>query len=639
MILQKTEGNPFFVEEVIRSLLDTNLVVREDSRWRATREIENIAVPDTLSGVVTARLDRLDEGSKRVAQTAAVIGREFPFDALASVYESRDHLDEALTDLQRRELIREKSRIPQPVYMFKHAMTQETAYASLLLSRRRELHRRVAESMEQIDPERVNHIARHYMEAQEYERALPYLFEAGDRAAHAYSTVDAIGYYRQALQVLESVDDIEVARRVYEGLGGSLTFAFDIPAAVENYHTMFHLAEEHGDLPMQVSALNKLGFVTALMQGQIPEAEKHLIDAERLAFECGDQAGLAELHTTYCYIRTATGDFDGALDHLSEASQIGHDLDMEEPKLLGMVHTANTLIYMTRFEDAWQAIQEARRVAEEAGNRKYLSELLSLTIPLYHIRNGNLDTARESAQEGADIASQIGAMDNESAGAYTLGQISWLKGEYERAIEFQERALQAARASGTPYMQTTILCALGTAYVDISPQLGDKTFEFHTQAMQLLEMPLGTAMGALSWAEMGFCAMTLGELERASELFQKGLTTPSAPMHTVRPKLLVGSAFVAVGAERSRGRIGLRQGGARTCRSQRNEALLPLRYVCRSPGKGGARRNAASFGELRVRRESRARDADAAAGVAGTRRSRADAVSDGSRERSGRQTT
>ena len=122
LILEKAEGNPFFVEEVIRSLLDAQLVVRTNSHWQATREIENISVPDTLAGVINARLDRLDDASKRVAQTAAVIGREFQVEALSEVYDADGSLDESLRDLQRRELIRETSRVPHRVFTFKHAM-------------------------------------------------------------------------------------------------------------------------------------------------------------------------------------------------------------------------------------------------------------------------------------------------------------------------------------------------------------------------------------------------------------------------------------------------------------------------------------------------------------------------------------
>ena len=92
LILVKAEGNPFFVEEVIRSLLDANLVVRENSHWRATSEITNIALPDTLLGVITARLDRLSEESRQVAQTASVIGREFALGTLTEIYQAQDHL-------------------------------------------------------------------------------------------------------------------------------------------------------------------------------------------------------------------------------------------------------------------------------------------------------------------------------------------------------------------------------------------------------------------------------------------------------------------------------------------------------------------------------------------------------------------
>ena len=280
LILQKAEGNPFFVEEVIRSLLDSNLVVREDSHWRATREIASIAVPDTLAGVINARLDRLDEESKRVAQTASVIGREFQFDTLEDVHDAPRHLDESLTDLQRRELIREKSRMPRRVYMYKHALTQETAYASLLLRRRRELHRLVAECLERTDAERVNEIGRYYLEAGEKARALPYLVEAADRAARAYSTHEAIELYTQALKIRETDSDPQLARRAYEGLGGALAFSNEVPKAVETYRSMLQEGRDHGDQPMQVSALNKLAFVTALMQGLLPEAEQHLVDAD-----------------------------------------------------------------------------------------------------------------------------------------------------------------------------------------------------------------------------------------------------------------------------------------------------------------------------------------------------------------------
>ena len=546
LILTKAEGNPFYVEEVIRSLLDAQLVVWEDGHWRATREIDSIAVPDTLAGVINARLDRLEPQPRRVAQTASVIGREFDFDTLADVHETIQQLDGSLAELQRRELVREKSPLPERVYIYKHALTQETVYATLLMSTRRTLHRRVAECLVQMEPDRVGEIARHFMEAREQEQALPYLIEAGDRAAKAYSSEEAIRFYTQSLEILETVEDAQLGRRAYEGLGGALTFARDVPGAVANYHAMFHAGEQHGDLPMKVSALNKLGFVTALMQGQFPEAEGHLAQAERLANECEDLSGLAELHMTYCYLRVPIGEFDDAMGHLSESARIGSELELEEPRLFGLTHTANTLAYMTRFEESRQTGLEALQLAEELGNRRWKAELLALPSALYHLRNGDLDAAGRSAEEGMSLATQIGSAEVEGYGAFMLGQLSWLKGDYERAVALQKQAAQAGRDSGMTYIEVAALCSLGTAYQDISQELMDSTRECHDKALALMETPLGAVLGASCRAELGFSVLAVGDVDGASELFQKGFDVPSGMKYLARPMLLTGSAFVAL---------------------------------------------------------------------------------------------
>ena len=122
---------------------------------------------------------------------------------------------------------------------------------------------------------------------------------------------------------------------------------------------MYHSAQDFGDLPMQVSALNELGFVTGLIQGQFPEAEGHLAEADRLARECGDFPGLAELHMTYCYMRVPFGQFDESVRHLEEAAEIGKNLELEEPRLFGLTHIANTLTYMTKFDEAREIVLEA----------------------------------------------------------------------------------------------------------------------------------------------------------------------------------------------------------------------------------------------------------------------------------------
>lgn len=550
LILRKAEGNPFFVEEVIRSLLDAHLVVRENSHWLATQDIQEIKIPDTLTGVITARLDRLDGETRRITQTAAVIGREFTFPTLAEVYtgntssQAQPALRAGLDELQRRELVREKD-ILKHAYLFKHVLTQETAYASLLLSKRRDLHRRVAECLERTEPDRVNDIAHHFLAARLDQRALPYLVEAADRAARSYSVAEAVAYYSQALKILPIVDDNILDRRAFEGMGRMLTFTNNTQGAVENYQAMHRTGVEKDDAPMQVSALNKLSDIVAMRLGDFPEAEKLLFNSEHLARQEDDLPGLAELFMIRCGICMSVGDFDAAVNYLSESVQIGERMNLKEQMALGLVHIANTQLYMTQYDQAWETAQKSRRISEEIGNRELLAEVKAFAIPFYLWREGEIEAARQAAAESANIAEQIGAAFPDCVGSYAYGMLSLEMGEYEKAIHALNRSARAGQAAGMTFMEAIPLCVLGSVYLEISPELLSKATSVHAEALRLIDLPGGAIAGGVGWAELGFCALAMGEIETADEFFEKGITTPSPQMLLNRPKYLVGRALVA----------------------------------------------------------------------------------------------
>jgi predicted ATPase len=546
LILKKAEGNPFYIEEIIRSLMDAGLVIRENSRWLVPQSIEDIAVPDTLVGVITTRLDGLDEKTRDVAHAAAVIGRQFEYHTLAAVYGNRQVLDLALTELQQRELIREKSRTPQRIYLFKHALTQETAYASLLKRNRQRMHLRVAEYLENKNTGRASDIARHFMEAKQAERALPYLIDAGTRANHASSTSEAIQLFTQALDISNQAGDVLTLKKAYEGLGSALTFSGDIPGAIKIYQTMLQTGRDQRDEAMQISAHNKLGFVNGILLEEFQTAETHLDHAEQLARQSQNNDGLAELHMMKCVVCTVTGDLDGAIEHLGESVQLGRDLDAEEPLLFGLTHSANTLTYLARFEEAWNAAQEAYRKAEQLGNRRYLSDLQTFAIAYHHICAGDLTAARQSGQEGLALAAKIGYAIGLWQGNYVLGQIAQLQGDYQRALNHLHTALKIAETEGMAHPMMMPLSILGTIYIEISEKFYDQATDYHNQVIALAEQPSGAAWGSSAWVEMGFCYLAVGEIERAEEYFLKGLTIPTTTMNLLHPRLLVGAANVAL---------------------------------------------------------------------------------------------
>ncbi|MBI4636203.1 MAG: AAA family ATPase [Candidatus Rokubacteria bacterium] len=206
MILARAEGNPFFVEEVIRALIDAGALERSDPAgpWRVTTEVDHVTLPDTLRGVIMARIDRLDEALKAVLKLASVIGRSFFYRVLRAVSEAERELEGHLAALQEVELIRERRRIPELEYAFKHAVVQEATYDTILLDRRRGLHRQVAEALEALFAERLEEfygvLAYHYSRAEEWGKAQQYLFRAGDQAGRVAADAEALIHYRQAVE-------------------------------------------------------------------------------------------------------------------------------------------------------------------------------------------------------------------------------------------------------------------------------------------------------------------------------------------------------------------------------------------------------------------------------------------------------
>ena len=545
LILAKAEGNPFFVEEVIRSLLDSGVVVPEGDHWRSTSDLDDIAVPDTLSAVITTRLDRLDELSKQLVQAASVIGREFGVETLSAITGSNGEIEAPLADLQRRGLLRESARIPERRYRFKHALTQDTAYASLLLSKRRELHLRVGDLLERQDPSQVNDISRHLLEAKEDARALPYLADAADRAAAAYSTPLAIAQYSRAIEIANALGDVAIAQRGYEGLGGALTLANQIEEALGTYREMGEFGAAHGRNEIQVSALNKSAFLKGLLQGDFPEADRLLARAEVLAEPLGECPSLAETHMVYCYSRTLSGDFDEAFDRLSQAEEISRHQNLVDGRLFSMTHLANTLNRMARYDEAKDMGEQALALAREAGNRVYESELLGETLSMYDISIGDLRSAQSRAEQGLAIASEIGSALNAASASMMLATVLRLQGDYERSVGAWQSARETSGAIGLAYVEAVALGGLGGTYLDISPELAAKTEEYHAAALRMMDGTLAKGLGTMVWAEIGFCALLRNDQAQAKALFERALTEPTAARIEARPQALIGLALLA----------------------------------------------------------------------------------------------
>jgi class 3 adenylate cyclase len=197
LILDRSAGTPFFIEELTHSLLENGSIQREKNLCYLARAPKDIQVPDTIQGIIAARMDRLEDNLKRTMQVASVIGKDFAFRILQTITGMREELKSYLLDLQGLEFIYEKSLFPELEYVFKHALTQEVAYNSLLQKRRTEIHEKIGRAIEELYAERLEEfyemLAYHYSKSENSEKAYQYLKLSGNKVAKNYSNSEALG--------------------------------------------------------------------------------------------------------------------------------------------------------------------------------------------------------------------------------------------------------------------------------------------------------------------------------------------------------------------------------------------------------------------------------------------------------------
>lgn len=205
LIAARAEGNPFFIEEVVRSLIDDEIIEVKDGRFRVTEKIDAVVLPKTINEILMARIDKLDEGTKSLLKIASVIGRNFYYKILTEVAQNIEEVDDKLEFLKEVQLIQERRRKEELEYFFKHALVQDVTYDSILLKKRKQLHVRVAEAIESVFAERLHEfygmLALHYSSGENFEKAEEYLVKAGEEALKAAASSEAINYYQDALKL------------------------------------------------------------------------------------------------------------------------------------------------------------------------------------------------------------------------------------------------------------------------------------------------------------------------------------------------------------------------------------------------------------------------------------------------------
>jgi class 3 adenylate cyclase/tetratricopeptide (TPR) repeat protein len=478
LLVQRTEGNPFFLEESVRTLVEIGALVGEPGAYRVAHALPTMQIPATVQAVLAARIDRLSPEEKRLLQTAAAIGMEVPLSLLQAVGElPEEALRLGLMHLQDAEFLYEASLFPELVYAFKHALTQEVAYGSLLHERRRVLHGRIVEVLEALAGDRVieqvERLAHHALRGEVWDKALDYSRQAGEKAMKQSAHREAADYFEQALSALPHLPGTRTAREQ----------AIDLRLALR-------------------SALRPLGDFGRILA--------YLREAEILAQALDDPRRLGQVSlflSNYFYIM---GTYDQAITAGQRALALATAngdivLHALANQYLGLAYQAQG-DYRRAIDCLGQTVTslDGARHRERFGEAFLPAVFSCAALAEYHAELGMFAEGRDPGEEGLRIAEAVAHPASLMWAYWGMGLLSLRQGDVPRAVPLLERAIDICHETELPAYFPRMAAALGAAYT-MGRRVADAV-PLLTQALQH-----STAMERAHYETL--CSISLGETQ------------------------------------------------------------------------------------------------------------------------------
>ena len=486
-------GNPFFLEETVQTLVETDALVGERGRYRLTQPVQTLQVPATVQVMLAARIDRLAPEDKTLLQIAAVVGRDVPFALLKPIAElSDDALRRGLDHLQAAEFVYQTTMFPDLEYAFKHALTQEVTYGSLLQGRRRDLHACIVDAIEALYRDRlgeqIERLAHHALRGELREKAVDYLWQAGLKAAGRSALLDARSWFEQALGVLAALPEnpatLEQGFEIRLDLGKMLVRLGEPRPRLENTREAEILAERLNDDRRRGQACTARINAHSLL-GEVDEAlatgTRALAIAERLAdLRLGIWATiyLAQAH----WYR---GDFERAVEMATDSLAAMPSDWPDEP--FG--------IPLSLFIRQWlvQSLGDLGRFSEAA---RHEAELLRLAGPTQH-------------------ASTIGEAYN------VAGVLHLRKGDWATALSLIEQSIAALRKENVVVVLPVLLAQSAVVLAQVG-EMSEALIRFR-DGKKLLKHLVAQGVVYTPYASLGRAALLLGRLNEAQSLTERGV--------------------------------------------------------------------------------------------------------------------
>jgi len=482
-IQTRTEGNPFYLEEVINSLLEMATLIHQDDKWLLTKPLSEANIPSTVQGVISARLDRLGMETRRILQEASVIGRAFLYEILRRITELKEQIDRSLMGLERLDLIRTRSLQPDLEYIFKHALTQEVVYNGLLKKERQEIHEKIGQVMEELFQDRLTEfyeaLAYHFKQGQSVTKAVEYLMKAGRKSFSKGAVEESHQFYKEAFDLLSQ------------------------QAAMN----------KEGEI-LLIDLLNEWAF-TLLFKGANSELVELFKAHEGLAESIHDKERIGMFYSALGIALNQKEQFTESYAYLSKALELGEET--KSPKVTGYAcfRIAITCANLGYLDEAVNYGERARDLSgDPRADLPFHRVAIGLSLAYWY--RGDIRKLRELGTNLLDEGRKRSDPRCLAIGEMASGYSHFSAGDYQSAIESFKSALQA---SLDPLLIQASTLMLGFAYLANGQYR--ETLPLSQEVMRFSDKYGLQFLGTQALSIMGYTLAATGDLDRGLELVER----------------------------------------------------------------------------------------------------------------------
>jgi len=563
LVYEKMRGNPFFVEELVKSLKEEEIIFREENRWKF-KEISKIEFPKTVKSVIKTRISRLDEESQNILTLASFVGNDFTFEAVCGVTNIEENkLLELMENLLKTGLIKERVIRGKDVYSFADVIVRDVVHEEVSHLRHKKLHSVVGSTLEKVYAKEIDQhfgeLAYHFLEGSEKDKALDYFLKAGEQAQKVYAYLEASSYLQHALELLEEkAGNLEQKASIMERLGdlewwigkpdagmeywnkslaswdqlgdekkgaklhAKMAYMFwnavgDKEKASEHHHMALEILEKE---PESVELANLYEDISHMLwRTGKPEALAWAQKAFELAERLGASAVLARCYNDLGTLGLKSGEFEKSLGYYKKGLKIALENNLVGDAVTLYNNLCNVYLATGKFQKTFETAQKASEFAKKAGSPYGLTWINSVLAECY-LGAGDIQKAISIYEDVLALAKRAKHTVQISGAMTGLGWSYLLLGEWDKSLQYLMEALDIAKKIGEYQFSGNITIALGELFMEMEDY--GEAEKYFNEAINIYEKTEESAgLFFEAFPALSRLYLKMGEVEKAKELIEK----------------------------------------------------------------------------------------------------------------------